>query len=108
MSKENQKSSTDRFNFYYAEYVHGKGIYIVAVENGEEYEDVTINLTDYYLADSKQNLVFIPSTINPAVYEQFKRQFVDEELLTVPYGNFDSTAKLVHLKPNWKESCNHL
>lgn len=108
MTKATTKAKEDRFTFYYGNYINGNGLFILAVEDDDLYDDVTINLYPHYTADADNNEVFIPNTLDPDLYQQFKEQCVEKEIRTVNYGNFDSKATLVRLKPEWQSICKPL
>ena len=99
------KKTNHRFTLLYGNYVHGNGIFILAMDKDEIYSDVTVNLYPYRALKPDSNYIHIPDSIDPVLYEQIKEQLILAEIDTVPYGNFDSTAKLVRLKPDWKTHC---
>ena len=107
MTKPNTPSK-HKFTFLYGNYVHGNGIFILAMDKDEIYSDVTVNLYPYRALEPDSNCVHIPDSIDPVLYEQIKEQLILAEIDTVSYGNFDSTAKLVRLKPDWKSHCKPL
>ena len=107
MEQTQTESGVDRkkreFTYAYGNYVEGGGLFIEALENGELYDDITVNLKGYgYMPGPGQ--VFIPAyKIEPELMEAIYRDLVKDVIVKVPFGPFDAYAILVQLKDDWEK-----
>ena len=106
-AKSDSGANRDKLNLTYAysHYVDGNGIYIEALEDGELYADVTVNLMGYGLKTGP-NEVFIPSSKYPKeLIDVVKHDLVKRVILRVNVGPFDAYADLVELRDDWMDKC---
>lgn len=103
---DKSKSSTEelpKLTYAYGEYVKDGSTYIVALEGGELFADVTVNLSSYGVK-LKANQVVIPIyKFAKGDQKTIKHDLVKKVIKTIPYGPFDAMGELVELKDDWKK-----
>jgi len=107
MEQTNLDSGVNRnkhkLTYAYANYVDGGGLYIEALEDGEFYTELTVNLYGYGIVPEKNQVIMPVYKMDPELVLKVKNDLVKRVIKRINYGPFDAYGELVELKDDWEK-----
>lgn len=92
-----------KLTYAYSTYVADDSLYIAALEDGELYSDVSINLSCYGITPGDNQIILPTYKFSEEFERAVKKDLVKKVLRIVYYGPFDAHGELVELKDDWRE-----
>ena len=107
MEKKESGSGASRkllnLTYAYDNYEVDGSIYIEALENGELYAVLTINLSGYGIRTGENLVILKAYEMSPELLDTVIHDLVEEVIVNIHYGPFDAWGLLVRLKNDWRE-----
>lgn len=92
-----------KLTYAYSTYAIDDSLYIMALEDGEPYADVSINLFVYGVLPGINQIVLPVYKFSKEFERAVKKDLVKKVLKRIDYGPYDAYGELVELKDDWRE-----
>ena len=92
-----------KLTYTYGHYEGSNDIFIDAMQGGEFYAEVSIDLLCYGILPGPNRIIIPSYKFTKNELATIKRDLVKRVITRINYGPFDAYGELVELKDDWKE-----